>query len=302
MVARTRSPVFSVMMPAYNAEETISRACSSLLLQGFEDWECIVVDDGSDDRTAAVVEEFQDARFKVVRLPENMGRGVARQVALERAQGKYLAFLDADDWWYPEKLEIQMDVLRTVPDVAVVSAGIAVVSPMGDIVGLIRADHTCGEKVRLDQWRRLDHHSIAFASSVIVGDVARKARFDPRLRRAQDFDFLVQVTYGKKYAVMPDVCYAYVRDGQDSVKTLRAAYRYGRLAMRKHWRLDPVGASRGILFSYLKSVGLVAAGLLGWEGYLVRKRYKQVPEVERERFIEARRRVFGAGLQRGAEF
>lgn len=86
-------PKVSVIMPAYNARRTIIRACASLVAQSFGDWECLVVDDGSADGTAAIVESIGDERFRVIRLERNMGRGVARQVALENSREASWHFL-----------------------------------------------------------------------------------------------------------------------------------------------------------------------------------------------------------------
>ena len=97
------SALVSVMMPVYNASASIPRALASLFAQSYEEWECIVVDDGSTDGSADVVTRCRDSRVRCVRLPENRGRAVARQTALDVANGRYLAFLDADDRWRPRQ-------------------------------------------------------------------------------------------------------------------------------------------------------------------------------------------------------
>lgn len=99
-------PLVSVIIPAYNAEEYISQALSSVLSQTLSDIEVIVVDDGSTDRTASIVEELthRDGRIRLIRQ-ENQCAGVARNKGMEVAEGKYLYFLDADDWIEPDSLE-----------------------------------------------------------------------------------------------------------------------------------------------------------------------------------------------------
>lgn len=99
-------PLVSVIIPAYNAEDYISQCLSSVLSQTLSDIEVIVVDDGSTDRTASIVEELthRDGRIRLIRQ-ENQCAGVARNKGMEVAEGKYLYFLDADDWIEPDSLE-----------------------------------------------------------------------------------------------------------------------------------------------------------------------------------------------------
>src|SRR5688500_8449337 len=117
----------SIMMPVYNGESSVRFALCSVLAQTHEDWECIVVDDGSVDRTPDILARFRNPRSVVLTLPENRGRGVARQIALDAASGEYLAFLDADDWMYPRKLGRQLQVLQTYPSAAAITGKYAVI-------------------------------------------------------------------------------------------------------------------------------------------------------------------------------
>jgi glycosyltransferase involved in cell wall biosynthesis len=99
----------SIIIPAFNAAANIRQTLNSVLAQTYQAIEVIVVDDGSSDATAAIVEEFvaRDARFQLVRQ-SNAGVGAARNAAIRKARGKYVAPLDADDLWFPEKLEKQV--------------------------------------------------------------------------------------------------------------------------------------------------------------------------------------------------
>jgi len=99
----------SVIIPAFNAAADIRQTLNSVLAQTYQAIEVIVVDDGSSDATAAIVEEFvtRDARIQLIRQT-NAGVGAARNAAIRKARGKYVAPLDADDLWFPEKLEKQV--------------------------------------------------------------------------------------------------------------------------------------------------------------------------------------------------
>ncbi len=110
------SPLVSVVIPTYNRAGVLGRALTSVLNQTFPDLECIVVDDGSTDQTVALVEEFQDPRLRLLRLPVNRGVCHARNVGIQAARGELIAFLDSDDEWLPQKLELQIRRLRGSAD------------------------------------------------------------------------------------------------------------------------------------------------------------------------------------------
>ena len=104
----------SILIPTYNTEKFIRSTIESVQNQTYTNWEMILVDDASTDKTVSIIEEFaqKDSRIKLFKLPENRGNGFARNAALEKATGKYIAYLDADDLWFREKLEKQIQFLK----------------------------------------------------------------------------------------------------------------------------------------------------------------------------------------------
>jgi teichuronic acid biosynthesis glycosyltransferase TuaG len=103
----------SIITPAYNSTRTLGETIESVQAQSFTDWEMIIVDDASGDGTTALASRYaaDDARIRVIRRHENGGVAVARNQALAAATGRYIAFLDADDLWLPEKLALQMQFM-----------------------------------------------------------------------------------------------------------------------------------------------------------------------------------------------
>ena len=91
----------SIVMPAYNCAHYIGETIQSVLVQTYEDWELLIVDDQSTDNTPKVVDEFatQDDRIRYIELEKNSGVAVARNRGIEEARGNYIAFLDSDDLW-----------------------------------------------------------------------------------------------------------------------------------------------------------------------------------------------------------
>ena len=97
----------SIIMAAYNAEKTIDAAIRSVLAQTYQNWELIVVDDCAKDNTVAVVNTFTDPRIRLVHNPKNSGVSYTRHHGVEESKGEWIAILDSDDAWAPEKLEKQ---------------------------------------------------------------------------------------------------------------------------------------------------------------------------------------------------
>ena len=106
--------LISIVMPAYNAAQYIEQSIESVLKQSYTNWELIIVDDCSIDDTYKIVEKLclNEKRIKLFRMNENSGVAMARNFAISMSRGKYIAFLDSDDLWLPDKLEKQLNLMR----------------------------------------------------------------------------------------------------------------------------------------------------------------------------------------------
>jgi teichuronic acid biosynthesis glycosyltransferase TuaG len=109
-----KNNLVSILMPCYNSEKYILEAILSVQEQTHTNWELILVDDCSNDSTVSIAKTIanQDSRIRIFKLPTNSGTGVARNTALSKATGDYIAFLDADDKWKPNKLELQLQFMQ----------------------------------------------------------------------------------------------------------------------------------------------------------------------------------------------
>ena len=115
-----KKPTFSVIIPTYNRAHLVGRAIQSVLNQTYQDFEIIIVDDGSIDNTEDVIKGFQkkDGKIKYIRHEENRGGSAARNTGIKAARGEYIAFQDSDDEWLPEKLEKQVKEMKNLsPDI-----------------------------------------------------------------------------------------------------------------------------------------------------------------------------------------
>ena len=117
-------PTVSVIIPTYNRAHLIGRAIKSVLNQTYQDFEIIVVNDGSTDNTEEVVKSFSDKRIKYIWHEKNKGAAAARNTGIKIAKGEYIAFQDSDDEWFPNKLEKQMKIFKKEsPNLGIVYTG-----------------------------------------------------------------------------------------------------------------------------------------------------------------------------------
>jgi glycosyltransferase involved in cell wall biosynthesis len=183
----------SVVIPAYKAAHTIGRALDSLLTQTRPPDEILVVDDGSPDDMAAAVEPY-GGRVTFLRKP-NGGAASARNFGIDRAAGELIAFIDADDYWEPQKLERQLDVLRWHPEVGVIAGRSFLQAP-----GQPR-DNPPEESRRYFNRVLRPHGAEIFTVARMVWtsmllfrrSVLGANRFDPTLKTAQDIDVWVRL-------------------------------------------------------------------------------------------------------------
>lgn len=294
-------PQVSVVMPCYNAAETLPWALASLLAQTFGDWECIVVDDGSTDHPEEAVAASGDPRIRLVRLAENQGRAAARQAGLDLAEGALLAKLDADDWYYPEKLARQVEVMAALPGVGLVSTGIAIEDALRRITG-VRARGPAGELRVHEALDRLVTSPVAHAPSMVRMEIAKRHGYDRRLRRSEDADFLLRAMMEARFCVLHDVLYAYAEYRSVAKAQLVDAYRQRMRMFWGHRRRYPLGAALRVAESAGKLAAYRLAFAAGRETALVRRRSHAPSEGDVQdyqaalaRVSEVHNSIFGGG-------
>ena len=115
----SEKPRFSIIVPLYNKAPYVRKALDSILSQTFSDWECIIVDDGSTDNSAAICEEYITHHTLHIIHQRNSGVAAARNNGVKASRGEYLCFLDADDWWDPTYLEEMNKLISEYPDAGI---------------------------------------------------------------------------------------------------------------------------------------------------------------------------------------
>jgi len=186
-------PLVSVIMPCFNAAATVAAAIASVRAQDYRPIEIIAVDDKSRDDTVAVLQSLAADDLTIIAAAQNGGAGAARNRAIAAARGKYLAFLDADDSWAPDKLTRQITLLEADPSLIMAGCHAEVLR-----LGGVRESVNGGREAPQgpEAWRAMLHHSFYVPSEIVVrSDAARRiGGFNEAMRGAEeDQDFFIRI-------------------------------------------------------------------------------------------------------------
>ena len=260
----------SVVIPAFNREAVIGRALKSALRQTYDNLEIIVVDDASSDNTLGVVESFQDARIVYLRHETNRFAAAARNTAMRVARGKYIAFLDSDDEWLPNKIEQQVTKLQSLGDEwGCIYTGAYVFkddAKSGSLYSPVLNGHILAPFLL----KKTTIFTPTFAFRREVLDTI--GLMDESLRRCQDLDFYIRILERYKVAVIPEpTTNIYL----DTIKPLSSAgVASKRALLEKHkQKIDALGfwnsrrlysAEEYLLAKLALNEGRLMSGLSSW--------------------------------------
>jgi len=292
-------PLVSIMMPCFNTEQTLPMALASLRAQTYENWEAVVVDDGSSDRTWDMLQGLDDPRLRVERFDTNRGRGAARQRCLEMARGDFLCFLDADDWIFPNKLAHQVALMREHPELTVLSGACVITDAEGHAVGLTRTGLAPEQDFATERFTRPGPPPLSFPPCMVRMEDAKQARFNPEFRRSQDSDFLIQVMLGKRYGVSATPIYAYSQAEAATLEKTLEGYRYRLLCYGQYKEGYPLQSRAEMARTLAKMGAYRVAGWLHVEQRLIDRRWQPITPVAQEAYADARAAVarLTAGLR-----
>lgn len=194
------APLVTVVIPAYNAEPYILEAISSVLQQDYEPIEIVLVDDGSADRTASLVEAYAP-QVRIIRQA-NSGVGAARNTGLRAATGDFICFLDADDGWYPNKVSMQISHLEANPEVGAVYHDWQVTKPNADGVYDTTLPHVVDQVVGIDGeksgwlYKQLVLSCVIHTSTIMMRRVIAEqvGFFNTNLINGEDYDFWLRLS------------------------------------------------------------------------------------------------------------
>jgi glycosyltransferase involved in cell wall biosynthesis len=182
----------TVLLPVYNGQEYIGESIASILCQSLEDFELLVVDDGSIDQTAAIVGAISDPRLRYLRQAENRGLIEALNYGLERISTPYTARMDADDIAHPDRLARQEAFLEAHPEIGVVGSAITL---MGDET--LQKYPVSDSRIRVEM---LFNSPFAHPSVMYRTDLVRAVGYDARCAHAEDFKLWADLAARTKFA------------------------------------------------------------------------------------------------------
>jgi glycosyltransferase involved in cell wall biosynthesis len=203
-------PFFSVVIPTYNRASKVVRTVESVLAQTYQDFEILVVDDGSTDNTAEVLKPFQP-RIRYYRTA-NQGASTARNEGISHATGRYIAFLDADDRWLPEMLEKSAQTIQSHPGAGLFYTGACYIDEVGRVLWEVPP-----RPARMSTYHNLLRANFLVCSGTIVKKELLAAElFDPRLVNCADWDLWIRLARQAPIQPIPGtwVLYEYAAKGK----------------------------------------------------------------------------------------
>ncbi|MCH5226498.1 MAG: glycosyltransferase [Muribaculaceae bacterium] len=179
--------LISIITASYNCSKFIGDTIKSIQSQTYKNWELIITDDCSTDNSRDIIEKFakEDTRIKLLKLDKNYGAGVARNNSIKASKGRYIAFCDSDDRWYPNKLERQIAFMKE-KDCALSFTSYDVCDENNKIVGYVR----CNPTINYDQITRDD----GIGCLTAIYDVSKIGKhYMPELRKRQDWCLWIEI-------------------------------------------------------------------------------------------------------------
>ncbi len=236
----SRMPLLSYIVLSYNYERYIAQTLKSILAQTVQDFEIVVVDDASKDRSVEVVTSFADPRIRLFQNPTNIGGAASYNRAIEAARGEWLVNLDADDWIAPKKAEIQLDAAKSDPQLDIIGSHVAVFDEND-------SPHSYAETIKstfsgihnfntVDTWIGANH---LCRSSTMVRAAAHRhiGLDDPDMVRAPDYELWTRALRFKR-----------------KIKVLSQELTFIRMHSRGVTHADPVGTFLEISYAMLQNL------------------------------------------------
>jgi teichuronic acid biosynthesis glycosyltransferase TuaG len=196
------TPLVTIVTPLYNAEKYIGETIESVINQTYKNWEMLIVDDYSTDDSRDIVNQYKDSRIQLIESKSNFG-GPARprNIGIENSQGEYIAFLDADDVWLPQKLEKQVNFLLDSPNIDIVHTLAYTIDEDSKKIGLFNNQKT----VKKLKYFMKKKYILTISNYININTSLMRCNFNTRFREdkylvaLEDWCFWIDnVFYGKK--------------------------------------------------------------------------------------------------------
>jgi glycosyltransferase involved in cell wall biosynthesis len=284
----SRPPLVSVVMSVLNGAATVGAAVRSIQLQTLQDWELIVIDNGSSDWSGSIVREFNDARIKVVPEPPGAGFATRLNQAVGLSRGEFIARMDADDVCFPERLERQIAHLQQDPRLDVLGCGAVVFADDATLVGELPVGLTHREITARP------FHGFPFPHPTWCGRAAwfRSNPYDSSLLKAEDQDLLLRTFRTSTFGALETVLFGYRQNQLDQGKLLPGR----RTFVGSLWRYaqhsgEFIPALKGMATHVAKGAVDIATLNLGFNRSAQRYRLKPVAPSTRQQWEDLQKRL-----------
>ncbi len=188
-------PEVTVIIPTYNRADYLKKSVRSVRDQTFSNFEIIIINNYSDDNTLNVIDSFNDKRIQVINFKNNGIIARSRNQGILRARGKYIAFLDDDDLWCPDKLELQINYMRSNPDIDLVYSNSVIIDENDNKKGLLIETKTAKSgRVFLDL---LADNFIAVLTVLMKREIVQENGLldeDPSMKAVEDYEYWLRAS------------------------------------------------------------------------------------------------------------
>lgn len=193
-------------MPAYNAEKFIQKAIESILNQTFQDFELVVIDDCSNDNTIEIIKSFKTNKIRILQTHKQSGAAASRNLGITQAVGGYIAFLDADDWAYPDRLAKQIAFLEANKNIDLLGSWIEVVDIEGNKLPYVQTKIPAYHlPIKL-----LFHNCFALSSVMLRKQILVNFQFDTAFPLAQDYELWSRLSHTYQMDILPTILVKYL--------------------------------------------------------------------------------------------
>jgi glycosyltransferase involved in cell wall biosynthesis len=284
----SRPPLVSIIMSVLNGAATVGAAVRSIQMQTLQDWELIVIDNGSSDNTASIISGFGDTRIRLIREPPGAGLAIRLNQAVALSRGPFIARMDADDICFPERLARQVERLRQDPALDLLGCGAVVFNDDAELVGELPVGLTNREIAARP------FHGFPFPHPTWCGRAAwfRENPYDSELMKAEDQDLLLRTFQNSRFGALEAVLLGYRQNQLDLRKLLPgrrtfigALWRYARRSGQF------IGPIEGIAAHALKSAVDIASIGLGFNRSAQRRRLKPVSASTRQHWQDMQQQL-----------
>ncbi|WP_264531333.1 glycosyltransferase family 2 protein [Flavobacterium sp. N502540] len=286
-------PLVSIVIPFYNNETTLLDAVKSVFIQTYQNWELILLNDGSKDKSLEIANSIKDKRVKVVNDGSNRGLVFRLNQAVSLVSGEYIARMDGDDLMHPERIEKQMKMFLLNPDVDLVDTGAYSIDEVGmplGIRGLV--------PIQYDEKFIINNAMLLHASIIGKKEWFIKNKYDEVYVRAEDRELWLRTYKYSKFERVKEPLYI-VREGKvnvrnyvQSVKTVREILKvYGpEIFSKKELKKE-------LLKTYLKTFIIKLAGFLNIHDYITRRRNNSLTNEEKNELMKITSQIKNSLIQ-----